>query len=123
MKVLVQGFRIPNNPSEFTGLKETSVSRLPEIAIFAGPNGGGKSRLLRLISTHGPNQGKRAALLRELQTFQDARVKQETVAQQNLAQTNPMHQNLGSAARHIATQLTNQISSAEKEISKILSIQ
>jgi ABC-type Mn2+/Zn2+ transport system ATPase subunit len=50
MKSILRGFEIPDHASAFSGFKASTVSRLPETAIFTGPNGGGKSRLLKLIA-------------------------------------------------------------------------
>ena len=80
MRVIIEGFKIPDNPAAFSGLEASEVSRLPQIAIFTGPNGGGKSRLLRTIVSQAPTGRERPAIVQRLSSLQ------AVLAQQALTQ-------------------------------------
>jgi hypothetical protein len=121
MKAIIEGFRVPNNPSAFLGLNEASVKRLPEMAVFAGPNGGGKSRLLRLIAEHGPNQGRRQSLREQLESLrqnkESLRQNKESLRQNKenaIAQVRR-----GQPPHPVLPNFESQFSSIERELARI----
>ncbi len=104
MKTIIAGLQIPDNPLAFSGLKSSTISRLPELAIFTGPNGGGKSRLLRLIAGQAPAQNAALSQFRrQIQTSQRARDQILTRLKTNIG--SPTEDNLRKQIENIDQQI------------------
>jgi ABC-type uncharacterized transport system ATPase subunit len=99
MQPIIEGFSIPDNPQAFAGLKASTVSRLPEIAIFTGPNGGGKTRLLKIIAGQAPNYQQWLVRSQHLDDLR--RVHSSILARTSIPRANP-EQELAHVNRQIA---------------------
>lgn len=112
MQPIIEGFSIPDNPQAFAGLKASTVSRLPEIAIFTGPNGGGKTRLLKIIAGQAPNYQQWLVRSQHLDDLR--RVHSSILARTSIPRANPEQE---------LAHVNRQIAQVEQEVSSLINFQ